>query len=224
MLFTINMNGVFFRDDSFLAHVNGPEYLMNFLNHIPHKITGKQLLALAYQHAKKWKMVNLLDESAELYALYLYYCCDDFELDDPEEIIFEAMRSQDFLKSYQNLAPSAPSLADRLKTSQTLALWLKTTSHGHTGEVKSNVEALFNDIDEEYEEKEIIEALGAFATEHIPNHTDGYLATVELYALYKSWLHSDLTPVVTSIYMEELYQDDSFPVFYRSLLQSEDLH
>ena len=166
-------------------------------------------------------MTNPLDESTELYACYLYHCCDDLELDDIEEIIFETMRSQAFLKSYQNLAPSVPSLADRVTTSQTLAYWIETPLNGHTVSLKGSVEALFCDIDEEYEEKEIIEELGEFAVTHIPNSADSYPATIELYALYNSWLRSDLNPTVTAIYMEELHHDDSFSVFYRTLLQPE---
>ncbi|PMM65932.1 hypothetical protein BCT54_16325 [Vibrio splendidus] len=218
------MDDVFYLNKSFLSRVQGDKYLIDFLGSVPNKVTGQRLLELAYQHAQNWKIGNPFDATTELYALYLYYCCDNFELDDPEEIIFEAMRSQEFLKTYQNIAPSAPSLADRITTSQTLALWLKTPSHSQTGEINSNVEALFNDIDEEYEEKEIIEVLGRFATEHISNHADGYLATIELYALCKSWILADLNPVMTSIYMEELHHDDSFSVFYRALLQPEELH
>lgn len=224
MYFTPQMNDIFFLNKSFLSRVQGDKYLMDFLGNVPNEVTGQRLLELAYLHAKNWKMANPLDESTELYACYLYHCCDNLELDDIEEIIFEAMRSQAFLKSYQNLAPSVPSLADRVTTSQTLTYWLENPSDDSTVALKSYVEALFCDIDEEYEEKEIIEELGEFAVTHIPNHADGYLATIELYALYNSWLRSGLNPTVTAIYMEELHHDDSFSVFYRTLLQPEELH
>lgn len=183
MFFTPQMDDIFYLNESFLSRVQGDKYLMDFLGSVPNEVTGQRLLELAFQHAQNWKMTSPLDESTELYSCYLCYCCDNLELDDIEEIIFEAMRSNEFLKSYQNIAPSVPSLVDRVTTSQTLTYWLESPSDSHTVALKGYVEALFCDMDEEYEEKEIIEELGEFASTHIPNHADGYLATIELYAL-----------------------------------------